>query len=271
MKVAAGIEYRQVGVQSPGCATVICLHGIGGDDNSFTPQLKALSLTHRVIAWNMPGYGNSLPLSMTSFNMLVNALENFMDALDIDAGHLLGQSIGGMLAMEFALTHPRRSNSLTLIATTAAFGGRDSSFKDAFLAARLAPLDKGLGMADLAEAFVPEITGSLISAAALEAAITSMAAVPLKTYRNILQCLVTFNRRNDIRQLQCPVCLIAGSEDNNAPARTMRKMADVIPQAEFHNILGAGHLVNLEVPEKTSQIIQQFLHRIAQNTRGTHA
>jgi len=256
---AGDIEFTQSGSLSGSTDPVICLHGIGGDYSSFDPQLDALSSRYRTIAWCMPGYRGSTPLTTTSFTTLADALERFMDELTISSAHLIGQSIGGMVAQEFALSRPTRTRSLTLIATTSSFGGRDDSFKDAFLAARLTPLEQGLTMPELANAFIPEITGPRASHAAKESAIASMAAVSVDTYKNILQCLVTFNRRNDIQRLSCPVCLIAGSEDNNAPARTMQKMAQVIPDAEFHEIADAGHLINLEVPDETNRIVRHFL------------
>ena len=148
--------------------------------------------------------------------------------------------------------------SLALIATTSAFGGRDESFKDAFVAARLAPLDQGRTLAELAEAFVPEIVGPRASEAAIAAATATMAAVPEATYRAIIACLVTFDRRALLERLAVPVCLISGAHDQNAPAKTMARMADKISGATYHNIEGAGHLVNLEAPDATNAILRKF-------------
>nr|MBX2880144.1 alpha/beta hydrolase [Granulosicoccus sp.] len=174
--------------------------------------------------------------------------------------HLIGQSIGGMIAQQYTHRFPEHVISLCLIATTSAFGGRDDSFKREFLAARLKPLDQGLSMHELAVAFVPEITGPTVSEKCLASAITSMSAVPVNTYRQIMECLVTFDQRVQWPALSCPVCLIAGGVDTNAPSRTMRKMAERNPNAQFHEIRDAGHLVNLEMPDATNAIITRFLH-----------
>ena len=85
-----------------------------------------------------------------------------------------------------------------------------------------------------------------------------MAAVPEATYRAIIRCLVTFNRRDDIASLDMPVCLIAGEVDTNAPPRTMARMAETMRNAEFHEIQGAGHLVNLEAADATNDILGMF-------------
>jgi len=257
---AAGIAYAETGPAAGlPAATVVCLHGIGGDQSSFTPQLERLSARFRVIAWNMPGYRQSTSLPAMTFSALADAVEGLRKALSADTLHLVGHSIGGMIAQEYAHRYPSRVASLALIATTSAFGGRDDSFRDAFLAARLAPLDAGRDMPDLAAEFVPEITGSAASAEVIASAVASMAAVPEATYRAVLACLVTFNRRSEFATLRCPVCLIAGEEDNNVPVKTLQKMADSLPQATCHVIPAAGHLPNLEVPGKTNELLNNFI------------
>ncbi|MEZ5537161.1 MAG: alpha/beta hydrolase [Thiolinea sp.] len=256
--MAAGIEYAEAGQCAQGEIPVICLHGIGGSYASFMPQLEQLSSIKRVIAWNMPGYGRSPLLAETSFTGLAESLLQFMDALSIDQAHLLGHSIGGMLAQELAFRHPERVASLALLGTTAAFGGRDDRFKQQFLRARLQPLDEGLTMPELAAQFVPQITGSHADKAVLEGATATMSEMPEASYRAILACLVTFNRYQDTPRLTMPACLIAGAEDNNAPVATMQKMAAKMSQAEFHVLDGVGHLINLEAPLECGRILQTF-------------
>ncbi len=255
MKRAAGINYDEAG---EGSTTIVCLHGIGGDSASFEPQLTCLSSDYRIISWNMAGYGGSESLETVTFPALAEKLCEFLDALNIDKAHLCGQSVGGMVAMETASLFPERVASLVLIGTTSAFGGRDDSFKEQFVAARLKPLDEGLSIGDLAEKFVPEITGPIASAETVAAATASMAAVPESTYRDIIRCLVTFNRRTDIENFTMPTCLIAGEHDQNAPAKTMARMAEKIPNAEYHEISGAGHLINLEAGQESNQILHAF-------------
>jgi len=264
----SGVEYAcaeptNQGVDSTAVETLICLHGIGGDHLSFAPQLESLSVAYRVIAWNMPGYRGSIPLANMTFDHLATALDRFRAELQLEKIHLVGQSIGGMIAQEYAVRSPQHIASMTLIATTAAFGGRDDSFKKSFLEARLAPLDAGRTMAELAPEFVPDIVGDIASPAVIDAATRSMAAVTESTYRDVMKCLVTFDRRAALSEYQTPVCLIAGEVDQNAPARTLKKMSMKIPDVEFHMIPGAGHLVNLESPAACNAIISDFIAAIA--------
>ena len=254
---AAGIEYAEAGQDKPG-VPILCLHGIGGSFASFQPQIDALSDRFRILAWNMPGYGHSPLLPDTTFATLTAAVIGLLDELGLEQVHLLGHSIGGMLAQELALTEPERVASLALLATTPAFGGRDDSFRQAFLQARLAPLDAGMSMAELAQGFVGRIVGSGAAPEVMQAAIHSMSAIPEATYRAVLHCLVTFNRYAEVERLGQTACLLAGSEDNTAPARTMQKMAARMPQADFHVLEGAGHLLNLEYARECSEVLTSF-------------
>ena len=211
----------------------------------------------------MPGYGGSAPLSEMDFETLCDRLCAALDALGLERVVLAGQSIGGMIAQEMAIRHPRRISGLVLIATVPAFGGPDDKFRDEFLAARLAPLDRGDSMESLAAEAIPAAMGTGADADAIRDAVAAMAAIPKSTYRQVLATLVTFNRREDQHRITCPCLLIAGGEDDNSPARLMEKMALRLPDAALQVIENAGHLVNSEAPEACNPAIEAFLRRLA--------
>jgi len=118
-------------------------------------------------------------------------------------------------------------------------------------------------MQTLAPAFVPQIVGHKASAEVIAAATASMLAVSNSAYRATIECLVTFNRRDALQTITQPCLLIAGDEDKNAPARTMQKMADSLPDARYHCIEGAGHLINLEAGVECNALIEKFLGEIS--------
>jgi len=182
--------------------------------------------------------------------------------------HLVGQSIGGMIAQEVFHRYPQyfisgKVASLILVATTAAFGGRDDSFRQAFLEARLKPLDTGMTMQQIAQAAIPGIVGDGVDATLVKSGINSMAAIDPDVYRDVLRCLVTFDRRADWPQISCPTLLVAGSNDTNASSATMQKMAKKLPHATYEEIQGAGHLVNLEKGDAFNDAVKCFLSSIA--------
>ena len=262
----AGLNIWQSGADKVG-PPVLCLHGIGGDRTSFANQLGQLG-GRRVIAWNMPGYGGSDPLMQMDFAALSGAVVALLDALGIATVHLVGQSIGGMIAQEVAIRSSDRVASLGLIATTPAFGGRDDSFRQAFVAARLGPLDAGVDMATLAKQAIPAIIGPAASAEMRQLAIAAMGRIDETAFRQVISCLVTFNRRADQHRISQPCCLIAGSHDTNSPARVMAKMADGLANATFHIVDQAGHLVNSECPATVNEILTAFFNRVENKQDG---
>ncbi len=228
---------------------VLLLHGIGGRAALWAPSLAALAPRGRAIAWDMPGYaGDAVPAPMT-FPGLAAVAVALLDGLSVARADIVGHSMGGMVAIEMAVTHPERVRSLCLVATSASFGGRDAAFRDAFLAARQKPLEEGRGMAGVAADLVPGMAGPDADPAAVPAAQAAMGTVPEAAYRAALHCLTGFDRRADLARIAAPTLVLAGEADATAPPRGMARLAEAIPGARFAVIHGVGHLLPLEAPD----------------------
>lgn len=238
---------------------LVFLHGIGGGPALWRAQLDALAGTHRCIAWEMPGYGHTAMLPATTFPALAEALGRLMDWAAAPAAHLVGHSMGGMIALEFAARFPARVLSLVLSGCSAAFGGSGGAWQAAFIAQRTRPLDEGKGMAGVAPAVVDGLLGEAPDPAARAKAIAAMAAIPEAAYRAALACLVTFDRRDALAGLSMPVLLLAGERDTVAPPELMKRMQARIPGARYVEIPAAGHLANLERPLAFNAALEAFL------------
>ena len=255
-----GILYEHTG-QDTGKGTLVFLHGIGGDADSFHHQMSAFP-GYRVVAWNMPGYGGSeVRKSPPDFAHLSDRLGAMIDALGGPV-HLVGQSIGGMIAMDHAIRRGDQVCSLGLVATTPRFGGRDDSFKEAFLRARLAGLDSGQSMADMAAATAPHLVGAGTPHREIQRIAAGLARVPESTWRDILRCLVTFDRADDLHAITCPTLVIGGRDDSNAPPKTVEKMAARITAAQCHILTGGGHMLHQEQPDVFNARLADFLSEI---------
>jgi len=249
------IAWQEAGRGEP----LVLLHGIGGGSASWAAQLEALSDRFRVIAWDMPGYGGSSPLDEVTFPALSRALKSLIDRLDLKKPHIVGHSIGGMVAQEFAATYPDDVSTLTLSATSPAFGRPDGDFQKQFVASRLAPLNAGQTMADVAASVVPELVGPKAGEAAKAEAWECMSQVPPETYRSMMECLVTFDRRDALGSITVPTLLLAGETDTQAPAPMMEKMASKVTGARYVCLPGTGHLANIEQPSAFNAALTTFL------------
>jgi 3-oxoadipate enol-lactonase len=86
-----------------------------------------------------------------------------------------------------------------------------------------------------------------------------MASVPDASYRASMLALLGFDQRQALKDIKVPTLLLSGTKDKNAPAPMMAKMASFIPSANYVELEGAGHLVNLERPHAFDAALDQFL------------
>lgn len=236
--------------------TVVLLHGIGG--GFWAPTMPALAGCD-VIDWPLPGYHGSAPMAEMTFANIAIALRDALDARGVAKADIVGHSIGGMVAQEFFVHFPERVRSLVLYATTPAFGGKDPSFAETFLRARLGPLDEGLSMQEAAPQMLAGVAADGTDPALVAPAIAALAAVPQDVYRATLRCLTTFDRRAAQGAISVPTLLVSAEHDKAAPARTVARMAEAIPGAKLVHIEGAGHLAHLEKPAAFNAALAAFL------------
>jgi 3-oxoadipate enol-lactonase len=239
-------------------APILFMHGVGGDHSSWRPQLRHFGDRYRCLAWDMPGYGASPSVGMT-FPALADAVGRLLDALEIPKVHLVGQSLGGMIAQEFAATNPDRLLSLVLVATSPAFGRSDKDWQQKFIDDRIGALERGVPMAQLARDNVRRIVGPDADPAGVEIAIACTANIPVESYKQAILMIVGFDRRDSLERIKMPTLALAGALDTVAPAPMMEKMAQHIPVARFVTVPGAGHLINLEQPDTFNTALSGFL------------
>ncbi len=256
--VIEGIGYRAAGA----CAArpLVFLHGIGGAARAFDPQLDYFSKTHRVIAWDMPGYGRSTLPPQPTIAAQADACARLLSGLQLDRPILAGHSIGGMIAQELQARRLHSLGGLILIATSAAFGSRDGAWQEAFISARLGPLDRGQTLAALADGMVDSLVGDDPDPAGRALAAACIAAVPHQAYRVIVRSMLGFDRRAALATIDVPTLVLAANRDTNAPADMMQRMAGKIPDSRYACLDGVGHLPNLEWPDGFNGAVEGFLN-----------
>ena len=241
---------------------VLFLHGLGGSRTAWEPQLESLSDRWRCVAWDMPGYGASSPVSPFTFEAIADAVVGLLDQLDVEAAHLCGLSFGGHHAMHTALRHPNRVRSLVLADTSAAFGG-DGSDPDEWRRARTAPLDAGLALADIADEVIAAIAAPGFHGIERERTAAAMARIPEAGFRAACQLLTSHDVRHRLDEITVPTMVIVGELDDETPPAFAAVIAEAIPNSQMEVISGAGHLSPAEAPDVFNQIIGQFLGSLA--------
>jgi 3-oxoadipate enol-lactonase len=245
----------------PGATPLIFLHGIGGAARAWREQLAYFSGRFRTIAWDMPGYGGSKPLTQVSIAALADTLQQFLQQIEAKSPVLVGHSIGGMIVQHWLMQNPDAARAVVLAQTSPAFGKADGAWQKSFIAARLGPLDRGETMTSLAPSLVNELVGDNPDAEGMQIARECMASVPEASYRAMMLALIGFDQRAALKNIAVPTLLLSGSKDNNAPAPMMAKMAGYIRASRYVELDGVGHLANLERPAAFNAALDEFLDR----------
>jgi 3-oxoadipate enol-lactonase len=238
---------------------LVFLHGIGGAARGWRSQLDAFGDRYHAIAWDMPGYGGSLPLPVTGIATLADALKDFLGLLGATRPVLVGHSIGGMIVQQFLVAHPDLAGAVVLAQTTSAFGSSDGEWQKNFIDSRVGPLDRGETMASMAPKLVQDLIGDAPDPAGVALARHCMASVKPDSYRASMQAMIGFDLRKNIADIKVPTLLLSGSRDNNAPAKTMAKMASLVKGSTYVELEGVGHLANLERPHEFNDVLADFL------------
>ena len=235
---------------------LLFLHGLGGGHHAWGRQLPYFGgLGYPSHAWDQPGYGHSQIVEPYDLEHISAALARLIESLSSEPVVLIGHSMGGLIAQEAYVRHPRLIKALVLSFTSPAFAGGGSEFTRQFIAARVAPLEQGKTMAQIAAQLIPTMGSNSKLAEQI------MASVPPETYRKAVHLLTTFDRRQELANIKVPALLIAGSEDKTAPPAVMERMAQKIPGAEYVLLDGCGHLGPMDQPEAFNAALLSFLQR----------
>ena len=232
-----------------GDTAVFMLHGVGGGKAVWPWQAQALfNEGYRAISWDAPGYGESATVAPYDMAALADALHDLVVHIGTRRNVLLGHSMGGMVAQEYLARYPEEAHGALLSGTSPAFGNSSGAFQQAFLEKRVAPLDAGRSMQELAPELLAGMLGPNPFPEGVALATQVMGAVRPDTYRAALKAITTFDQRANLDKIRMPVFCVAGESDRNAAPAVMEKMAARIPGARYLCLPRVGHLANLEDP-----------------------
>lgn len=242
-----------------GDTPLLLLHGMGSTASIWLPQLEHFAGRRQTIAWTMPGYAPSPAPASLSWQALADAVCKLLDAWQIDKAHVLGHSIGGMVAQEFYHRYPQRVQSLMLSATSAAFGSTDADWTAEFLRQRTEAMRPYERFSDAAPAMLSGFTGPRASPGMRALAELSASNIDKQRYLEAMRLLVTFDRRAEFPDIAVPLLLLAGELDTQAPPKGMKRLAKNNANACFQQLPGLSHMANIESPHLFNEAVDAFL------------
>jgi pimeloyl-ACP methyl ester carboxylesterase len=237
---------------------LIVLHGIGSGSGSWLHQLSDARLG-RVLAWDAPGYADSSPLKMPepAAADYAQVLWAWLDALNIQEAHLVGHSLGCIMAAAAARLQPQRVKKLTFLAPAQGYGTAPEAVRIQKRNERLQAMAQ-LGLQKMAEQRAPRLLSLAASAEQIELAIHMMSRLNEGGYTQATHMLSTADIRADLQafrqQSAAPIQVACGDQDVITPPNACEELARFI-QAPYTALAGAGHLCALQVPQKITPLL----------------
>ena len=241
---------------------IVLLHGVGSGARSWKAQLSQLSGAHRVVAWDAPGYGSSTPLApeRPDASDYASRLKSFVDVLGIDRFHLVGHSLGAIMAARFAREYADRVLSLTLAGPSTGHARLTPEERDRLRNARLDDLTR-LGARAMAEARGPRLVSPAAGEQFKRAVVETMALIRPDGYRQAVFMLSGADTGADVVRLAetLPLQFIVGDHDIIMPPASTSTLAVERPDATVHKVEGAGHAMYLEKSQAFNDLLLQFM------------
>jgi 3-oxoadipate enol-lactonase len=247
-------------------ATVVLLHGLGSSSEDWEPQAAALAPRYRVIAIDMRGSGRSRdlvhpggPFTIAMFAADVAAV---IDQLAAGPAHVVGLSMGGMVAFQLALDHPHLVRTLTIINSGPAVVPRGWQ-EHAMIATRLA-LASTWGPKGMARLLAPKLFPD--NAAARATFVERMARNDRAAYAATQRAAIGFNVLARIGAIRVPTLIVASDQDYTPVARK-QAYAKLMRNARVVVVADSRHALPIEEPRKLQPILDAFL---AEHAEGGH-
>ena len=254
------IHYREEGAGEP----LILLHGAFSSLHTFEDWTKILSKKYRVISLDLPGFGLTGAISEKDYCIenYLNYLEVFLDRLDIKKCSIAGNSLGGWIAWEYALTHIKQVEKLILI--SAAGFVDEGSIPAPFKLAKLPLFGKMFKYAlqkPIFEKFVKEVyyDQTSISEETIDRYFDFFTCDGnMKAFFNIINQELHDNTEK-LKNLYTPTLIIWGKEDAWLPAKNAHRFRDLLPNNRMLIYDGIGHIPMEEAPQRTVKAVYKFL------------
>jgi len=235
---------------------VLLVHGLGGTSNVWGPQAGVLSRLQFVLCPDNRGCGRSPRAAEVSIAGLVEDLVELIDERGLGAVHLVGHSLGSVVAQHLAVLHPQRVRSLVLVGPIhSPVDATRNALRERAVKARsegllgIANLTVQVGLSAESKAHRPEV-----------AAFVRELVMGQQADAYALHCEAIADIEGaSLQRLRCPTLVVTGDEDATSPPVVARALAAQIPGARFELLSRCGHWASLEQPQALSRLILDFM------------
>lgn len=253
---ARGVRlYYQTAGEGP---PLFLLHGLGSASNDWQLQIPAFAKQYRVVALDLRGHGHSdKPRGPYTMRDFANDTAALLDNLAIAQAHVVGLSLGGMVAQQLALDSPDCVSSLVLVNTFPRFDPWEPRLLRR-IAQRLVSFGGG-GMDAVAEAVAASLFPRPAQRPLYDETVKRFARNDVGGYQATVQAILRFNVEARLREIRCPTLIVASDRDRTISWRQKARTARLVPGARFAVIHDSGHASPLDQPARFNRVVLEFL------------
>jgi pimeloyl-ACP methyl ester carboxylesterase len=250
---------------------IVFIHGLSGSWQNWLEQLPVFARDHRVVAFDLPGFGASeMPTGKISISGYARTVDALYDALDVDSAVVVGNSMGGFIGAELAIAYPARVERLVLVgaAGLTVEHQRNERALEVLrtLDKRLAAYAGWLGSRSDALSRRPRARRLIFS---LVAHRPDLLPAPLvaeqirgsgkPAFVPALDALTDYPIRDRLPEIACPTLIVWGTEDRLVPVRDADDFHELIPNARKVVWPQTGHMAMLERPAAFDRLLKAFV------------
>lgn len=242
---------------------LVMIHGAQGDQSMFNNVLPAFVKDFRVLTFDQRGSGLSeKPDHACTMAMLADDTAALMDHVGFTSAHILGVSMGGMIALEFVLRHPQKARSVVLGCTTP--GGPNAvplpegTFARAYSTKEMSAEERGRALAEacFTKGYIdqhPEVIPAMVES-------RRQRPIDPVALKHRMKAVSTHDTYDRLPQIASPTLVITGKDDALIPWENSRILAERIAGAKLVVLEPAGHLFWGEQPRPSYEAILSFLN-----------
>jgi 3-oxoadipate enol-lactonase len=251
---AAGIEFNYE--RSGSGSTLVLLHGLGGDATGWELDAEVFERHHDVVRWDARGHGKSTKApGPYSPELFASDLAAFLTAIGVERAHVLGISMGGVVAQRFALDFPRMVDGLLLLSTSSEVGPQATEFweKSARAVEERGFSESQVSNRGFALKYMAEHQEDVAAMAARQALNDP------KSWAASARAVSAYNWTADLARVAAPTLILQGLDDVLTPPGGSVIMSRRIPNSRLLMLKECGHGIPLEQPEVYRQSVLAFL------------